>query len=172
MKLRNLFIVLISLFLSVGLSNCKVDFQKKKEVDNFPIILQESEMDCGPVCLKMLCDYYKKDIDLERLGKLSSYKKDEGTSLLGLSDACTEIGIENLAVSISYEKMLEWKGFSIAHWYNDHFIIVYKMDSDSVWVADPAIGKIKYSKEEFCEGWYKENEEASKEGIMLLVDMN
>ncbi|WP_299622766.1 cysteine peptidase family C39 domain-containing protein [uncultured Tenacibaculum sp.] len=139
----------------------------------FPIILQENAKDCGPICLAMLCKYYDLNIELDSLKKLSSFDPVEGTTLLGLSEACDSIGIKNLGIRVTYDKILEYDNPSIAHWDNNHYVVVYKMTKDSTWVADPAVGKIRYSREEFCKSWSKgEGNTSPEEGVMLITELD
>ncbi|MBK8558271.1 MAG: hypothetical protein IPL65_22200 [Lewinellaceae bacterium] len=48
----------------------------------------------------------------------------------------------------------------IAHYEGYHFVVIYKVDENNVWVADPAFGKVKYTKSEF-KHW---------NGIVLLIE--
>ena len=104
--------------------------------------------------------------------KLSSFNSVQGTSLLGLSEACDSIGIKNLGIRVEYDSILKFYNPTIAHWEKNHFVVVYKMAKDSAWVADPAIGKVRYSKKEFCESWTQsEGNTTPEEGIMLLTEL-
>ncbi|WP_442267678.1 cysteine peptidase family C39 domain-containing protein [Tenacibaculum sp. ZS6-P6] len=160
-------------FLWLVIIGCKVNTSNPPVLTKkFPIILQENAKDCGPVCLAMLCKYYDLNIQLDSLKKLSSYNPVEGTTLLGLSEACDSIGIKNLGIRVTYDKILEYDNPTIAHWENNHFVVVYKMTKDSAWVADPAKGKVRYSKKEFCESWVQsEGNTTSEEGVMLLTEL-
>ncbi|MHA7060294.1 cysteine peptidase family C39 domain-containing protein [Aquimarina sp. M1] len=136
----------------------------------FPIILQDKPIQCGPVCLKMVSKYYGKDIALKELEKLSGMT-DSGTSLLGLSEAAESIGLKNLGVKISFEQLSNEVPLpAILHWNNNHYIVVYKVSQNKVWVADPQLGKIEYSKKEFCNSWLKGEIATATEGIALLVE--
>ncbi len=55
----------------------------------------------------------------------------------------------------------------IIHWQNDHFIVVYKVTKNKVYVSDPAKGLFSYSFDEFKTEWYKENEEY---GILIGLE--
>ena len=129
----------------------------------FPIIMQKSPKDCGPVCLGMISKYYGLNVNLEEIKKYSSFDPVRGTSFLGLSEACDSIGIKNIAISVEYDRVLEFKNPMIAHWDNRHFVVVYKMTKDSAWVADPALGRMTYSKKSFCKSWTKGRESKNKE---------
>lgn len=48
----------------------------------FPHYKQLDVMDCGPTCLRMIAKFYKKNLSLIQLRKLSEYNLD-GVSMLG-----------------------------------------------------------------------------------------
>ena len=41
----------------------------------------------------------------------------------------------------------------IAHWQNRHYVVIYRVTEKHVYLADPATGKLRYTKEEFLAGW-------------------
>ncbi len=137
----------------------------------FPFYKQLDVKDCGPSCIKMVCKFYGKNYDLEKLRKLSSVNR-EGVSLLGISDAFEDLGFRTMGVDISYEQLKQSNFPLIVHWRNRHFVIVYKIankkNEDLVYVADPACGKIEYKRNEFLEGWL--NESKREKGICLLIE--
>jgi len=61
-------------------------------------IKQLDEMDCGPTCLKKICDHYGKYIPLNRIRQLCQISK-TGTSLKSISTAGEEIGYRSLAAT-------------------------------------------------------------------------
>ncbi len=148
-----------------------IGFSRFKKNTSFPVILQEKAAQCGPVCLKMICEYYGKNVELKELEKLSGMDK-RGTSLLGLSNAADSLGLKNVGIQLSYEKLYTKAPLpAILHWNNNHFIVVYKIKKNKVWVADPALGKVKYSKEEFCKSWQKSsNINTPEEGVALFFE--
>ncbi|MEO0777615.1 MAG: peptidase domain-containing ABC transporter, partial [Bacteroidota bacterium] len=58
----------------------------------------------------------------------------------------------------------------IAHWRQNHFIVVTKATKKHVWVADPAAGKFRLRKEEFLDGWASHQDEGEELGILLLLE--
>ncbi len=53
---------------------------------SFPAHLQRNQMDCGPTCLYIICNYYKLNIAIEKLRELTEIGK-EGVNMLGISYA-------------------------------------------------------------------------------------
>lgn len=135
----------------------------------FPFFYQHDTMDCGPTCLRMVAAHYGRTYSLEGLREQSHFTR-EGVSLLGISEAAEHLGLQSLGVQISFEKLKEVPLPCIVHWNQQHFVVVYqikqKRGKDLVYVADPAAGKYKFSKEEFCKCWSGDQEE----GIALLLE--
>lgn len=136
----------------------------------FPFYHQHDSMDCGPTCLRMIAKFYGKSYSLQWLRE-NSFIDREGVSLEGISDAAETIGLHTLAVKIDYQTLLEDVPMPcIAHWRGQHFIVVYKVSKTHVWVADPAIGHVKYTKKEFLDGWSSDIEDGEKVGIILALE--
>ncbi len=136
----------------------------------FPFYKQLDQMDCGASCLRMIARHYKKFFPLDYLRELT-YQDREGVSLKGISDAAEHIGFHTLAVKISYQRLLKDIPIPcIAHWRQDHFVVVYKVTKSHVWIADPAAGKFKITKREFLEGWISDHQEGEDVGVLLLLE--
>jgi ATP-binding cassette subfamily B protein len=58
----------------------------------------------------------------------------------------------------------------IAHWKQNHFVVVYKITKKKIYVSDPAYGIIKYNKEEFKKGWLSGKSEGQNKGLALLLE--
>jgi ATP-binding cassette subfamily B protein len=127
-------------------------------------------MDCGPTCLRMIAKHYGRVYSLQYL-RDHSYIDREGVSLLGISDAAEHIGMHTLAVKLPFKQFIEEVPLPcVAHWRQRHFVVVYRTSKKYVYVADPAIGKIKMTHEEFLSGWASSIKDDEPEGILLLVE--
>jgi len=136
----------------------------------FPNYKQTEAKDCGPTCVKMIAKYYGKIINTQQLRTLSETTR-EGSSLLGLSDAVESIGFKSLGVKLTFTKLKEAPLPCIVHWNKNHYVVVYKIKKEVVYVSDPAHGLISYTKEEFIARWIGNNAtEETEEGIILLVE--
>lgn len=135
----------------------------------FPLHYQLDSVDCGPTCLRMIASYYGKSFSLEKLRSLTFFSKG-GVSLLGISSAAELLGFRTIAGQATFEKIIEIKAPFIAHWNYDHFIVVYKVKKNKVYVADPTGGRISYTKNEFLKYWATEEIESNPSGVVLLLD--
>ena len=137
---------------------------------SFPFVKQPDAMDCGPSCLKMVAGFYKKNFSLETLRK-KCYITRDGVSFLGLSEAADSLGFRTLGVKIPFSKLEENVPLPcIVHWRQKHFVVVYKIKNDTLWVADPAIGLIKYSKQEFISDWSGTIVDRENVGLVLIME--
>ncbi|ALO16810.1 RTX-I toxin determinant B [Salinivirga cyanobacteriivorans] len=131
---------------------------------------QPDAMDCGPTCLRMVAAYYGKHYSLPSL-RAKSHITREGVSLLGISDAAEAIGFRTMGVKVSFDKLKKENPLPcIAHWRENHFVVVYKISGGKVFVADPGSGKITYTEEEFKQHWAKTIVNGELNGICLLLE--
>ena len=139
-------------------------------------------MDCGPTCLRIVAKFYGRSYPLHEL-RNKSFITREGVSLLGISDAAEAIGFRTIGVKIPFDKLIEEAVLPcIVHWYQRHFVVVYKIskasfstgrrvgDEGRVFVADPAVGLITYSFEEFKKGWLSTKDNGHETGVALLLE--
>ena len=132
----------------------------------FPGYKQLDQMDCGPTCLKMITEFFGKDYHLDYLRQISFLQK-SGASLAGLSKALEELGVESIGLQADLDELINDVPLpAIAHWNSNHFVVVYKANRKFVYVSDPAIGRLKYTHEEFRENWAG----SSSQGVLLLVE--
>ncbi len=136
---------------------------------SFPFYKQLDAMDCGPTCLRMVARHYGKHFTLQSLREKSHLNK-EGVSMLGIARAAEEIGFQTMGVSLSWERLKDEAPLPvIVHWKQNHFVVVYKIRKEKVYVADPAFGQTIYSKEEFLKGWISTRKDGESKGSVLLL---
>jgi ATP-binding cassette subfamily B protein len=136
----------------------------------FPFYKQLDAMDCGPACLRMIAKFYGKNYSLQTLRERCFISR-EGVSMLGISDAAESIGFHTMGVRLSFEQLAKEVNFPcIVHWKQKHFIIVYKIRKNRVFVSDPAHGRVTYTKEEFLKSWISTRKNGEEMGLCLLVE--
>jgi ATP-binding cassette, subfamily B, bacterial len=132
---------------------------------SFPFYSQYDAMDCGPACLRMIAKYYGQTYPLQYFRDLCHVSR-EGSSLQGLRDAAATIGMPAKCVLLSPGYLYsEARIPCVIHWDNKHFVVVYKISRDYIYIADPAFGKIKYKKADFPAHWIA----AGDQGYALLL---
>ncbi len=136
----------------------------------FPFYRQLDEMDCGPTCLQMVAKHYGRYYSLPDL-RNKAFLTREGVSLLSISEAAESIGFRTLGVKVLFEKLRDEVTFPcIVHWNQQHFIVVYKIRKETIYVADPAIGLITYTRKEFEKSWSSNSQNIQHEGVVLLLE--
>ncbi len=136
----------------------------------FPFYKQFDLMDCGPSCLRMIAKYYGKSYSLEFLRERCFISR-EGVSLLGISEAAESIGMHTIGVKITYEQLKNDAILPcIVHWQQNHFVVVYKIRKNMIYIADPATGLVKLDRNEFLKGWIGTVKEGEGMGICLLME--
>lgn len=126
----------------------------------FPFILQRGMMECGPTCLAMIFEYYGYYNIQSLLIRLTEVTT-EGTSLYSLAEAAEQFGFKAEAYELTYDNLAKIKLPCVAHYSGTHFIVIYKFSETHVWIADPAYGKDKITKEQFLKLW---------NGIVLTIE--
>jgi len=136
----------------------------------FPSYKQLEQMDCGPTCLRIIAKHYGKSYSLDYI-RSRSYITKTGSSLLGLSEAAQAIGLRSLAVRINFNRLNDEAPLPcIAHWKGRHFVVVYKVTDDKVFISDPAHGLIEYDKQDFISSWIKSGATDTDGGVIMLLE--
>jgi ATP-binding cassette subfamily B protein len=142
----------------------------------FKFIKQYDMMDCGPSCLRMIASYHGKSISQSYIKGITKFSR-TGVSLLNISEAADEIGLDTLAATLTLRQLAEEAPLPcILHWQKKHFVVLkeikkslVKRNESQFVVADPASGVITYSKEEFIKNWVLGGTDNDK-GVVLLLE--
>jgi ATP-binding cassette subfamily B protein len=138
----------------------------------FPHYTQLDMMDCGATCLRMIAKYYGRHYTLQFLRERSHIDR-EGASLRGLIEAAEAIGFNTLPVKLAFDGDDEEEAYltevplpCIVHWKQNHFVVVYKISRQYIWIANPAGGKTKLTHAAFLKNWRSDGEM----GVALLLE--
>ncbi len=138
----------------------------------FPIHQQRDSMDCGPTCLRMIAAWHGRAYGIEHLRQLCNIAR-AGVSLLGIAEAAEKIGLRSMAVQLSWKVLRDEVPLPcIAHWEQNHFVVVYAIRGQKVYVADPDKGRMVYSVAEFMRGWQPHVQRPTDDdaGILMLLE--
>lgn len=138
--------------------------------NNFPIYLQHDASDCGAACLRMVARHHGRFYSLEFLRSITHLRK-EGVTLLEISDAAEHIGYRTLAARCTFDQLLQDVPFPVvAHWQQNHYVVIFKTTKKEVWVADPAVGEVRMTKQQFLDGWLQTHEDGNRLGVILALE--
>ncbi len=109
-------------------------------------------MECGTTCLAMIFKYYGFYNVRNILAKLA-HVSTEGTDLYTISEIAESMGFETDGYQLKYDDINQLNLPCIAHYDGNHFVVIYKATNSHIWIADPAYGKDRLTKEEFSSKW-------------------
>jgi HlyB family type I secretion system ABC transporter len=118
----------------------------------FPVVHQQSTMDCGTACLATICRYYGKQVSLNQLRNLARVGQ-SGASMLNLMKTAEVLGYETEAMLEIFDNLIVKPLPAIVNWDGNHWIVVYQATQQQVIVGDPAQGLRHLTKAEFLAGW-------------------
>ena len=113
-------------------------------------IYQSEIADCGLACVAMILNYYGKDYSLDDLKRKYSTSI-SGTSLNDIIKVSKNEDLIALPYEIEEEDIQDIKIPCIAHWNDNHFVVISKITDSKITVYDPANGKLCYSMTDFIE---------------------
>lgn len=109
-------------------------------------------MECGTTCLAIIFKYYGY-YDIRSFLTEKAEVSREGIDLYTLSELAEGFGFETDGYKLEYDQLNQVQLPCIAHYEGNHFVVVYKVSKDKVWISDPAQAKYTLSKEEFQSKW-------------------
>lgn len=137
---------------------------------SFPVIYQHDSMQCGIACLQMVCQYYGRTYSMEAVSNFC-HATTEGVSMLGISEASENLGIESVSAKVSVEKLTKAPMPCILHWSQSHFVVLYRVKKGrEFYIADPAKGLVNYSIDEFCRHWVSITEDGEEKGVAMFLE--
>ena len=137
-------------------------------MESFPLYCQGlGYMDCGPVCLLMISEYYKIKSSINEI-KLYCNATNRGVNLQELICGANKLGFQSIAVQISIEKLICDVLFPcIIHWNRNHYVVLYKILNNKFYIANPATGYVTYTRDLFLKHWINHN----NQGVVILVSL-
>ena len=140
-------------------------------MNDFPIFRQLDTMDCGPTCLRMIAKHFGKNYSLQTLREKIGINR-EGVSMAAISRVAEGLGLRTLVVRVGIDKLINEAPMPlIAHWKQNHFVVVYKINKNKVYVADPAEGKKVFDKKDFIANWAVNQLGEEQTGIVTLFEV-
>ncbi|WP_252217071.1 peptidase domain-containing ABC transporter [Clostridium sp. VAP41] len=121
-------------------------------------IRQHDITDCGPACISTIARKYGLKISISKIREITGTDS-EGTSVYGIVEAAKKLGFSAKAVKVSNNEEIfeDLKTPLIAHVLIDnillHYVVIHKITKESILIADPAKGIVKYTPEEFFKIW-------------------
>ncbi len=122
----------------------------------YKLVRQPGRKDCGPASLLSILKYFGGNASLPYMRKISNTES-SGSTMLDLIEAGKKAGLVMTGASGEYEDLCKEQMPCIAHVVVDktlnHFLVVYKIRHNKIYLADPAKGKYWLSKNKFLMMW-------------------
>ena len=118
----------------------------------FPHVRQLDEMDCGAACVAMVCRCFGREVAPSHI-RLAIGTGADGTSLRGLQRGGEHVGLEVDAVKVSTGRLDELPLPAIIHWEQNHWVVLYALDHEHAYIADPARSRRRVTRAELLEKW-------------------
>ena len=120
-------------------------------------IKQHDIKDCGAACLASIGNHYKVNIPIARIRQFASTDT-RGTNVLGIIQGADKMGFTAKGVKGGVDALDKIPLPAIAHVVVKeqlhHYIVIYKVEKNTITAMDPAYGKLeKYTFEEFQKIW-------------------
>ena len=130
----------------------------------YPCVRQFDEEDCGAACIATVAISHGSNFGLghvrDAVGTTST-----GTSLLGLKRGAESLGFHARAAKAAPDLIEDLANIPlpiICHWNGNHWVVLHGMKNGMLIVADPAVGLVHYSPEDFLLHWL--------DGVVLLLE--
>ena len=110
---------------------------------------QQDQSDCGVSCLKTVLKHFNSNLSLEKLREYSGTST-TGTTMLGLMQCATKIGLETKGFEATIDALKENEDITILHTVFEenlqHYIVCYGFDKvkNAFIISNPAHNKIEY----------------------------
>lgn len=127
-------------------------------------------MQCGVACLTMIANNYGIRCALEDVEEIC-VATSEGVSLKAIADGAESLGIKSISAKATIAQLIEMGTPCVLHWNQNHFVVLYHIDRDGnrFWIADPAKGKYKISREQLRSHWASTEIDGQDAGIAIFL---
>lgn len=105
-----------------------------------PLIRQSEAAECGLAALAMVAAFHGHHCPLPELRARCGWSA-RGTDLRQLLTAAGTLGLSARAVRLEPEQLNQLACPAILHWQMDHFVVLERVDGDTLHLVDPARGR-------------------------------
>lgn len=118
-------------------------------------VLQHDESDCGAACISIILQYYGKVVPLRKI-RTACGTDSEGTSGYGIVKGTQKFGLSCKGLMSPKKDKLEQIPLPAIFHINehaDHYVVIYKISKNFIFISDPAFGLRKVKKNDFFKWW-------------------
>lgn len=148
--------------------NFQLYVKNARQIRSENVVIQQRDFSCGAAALATIVNYYWGENATETallVAVASTLTPEEleeriknGLTLTDLKRVCEKFGYQAVLGTLPLEKLAASKlpllvGITVNDF--DHFVVVRGADERFVYIADPAIGKLRVPLDEFAKQWQK-----------------
>ncbi|NUT49523.1 MAG: peptidase domain-containing ABC transporter [Saccharothrix sp.] len=116
-----------------------------------PVVLQASRAECGVACLTMVLNHHGRGVSPQEVRRLCPVGRD-GTSAGAMVRAARRMGMHATGYRAAPAVFARVPLPVIAHWRDDHFVVVERVSGRGVDLVDPRLGRRRLPVAEFTAG--------------------
>ncbi len=115
-----------------SVESASTDSARARSAGSSPALLE-----CGPRSLLMICNLLGIETSFAELSELSAFSPETGTTMAGLYSAAQRKGLNPVGVKAGISDLQQLEKPVIAHVNQDHFLVVTRIEENSVYCLDP-----------------------------------
>ena len=124
---------------------------RRRSRRSVPVMFQASRTECGPACLAMVVSYHGRQMSVREARDFCGAGRD-GVSAGALARAARQLGMSAAGRVASPVGLAATRLPAIAHWEDDHYVVVERAGPWRVHVVDPRFGRRRMTRPEFFAG--------------------
>lgn len=138
-----------------NIGNSSLNQTEDNEIDTTSIVMQSTNYTCGPAALATVLSNMGINTTEKELADLAG-TDESGTTMYGLAKAAKEKGLNAVGMNLAVDD-LQANDIVFLNINGDpHYSVVIAVTENSVILADPSLGNVEFSKEDF-EKYYSGN---------------
>lgn len=130
-------------------------------------------MQCGAACLAMVCNFFNYRCTVDWIEEYCQATID-GVSMNDITQSAIRLGFNAVSARVTTDNLarLPYPLPAVLFWNRNHFVVLYKVSRKGrcFHIADPAKGKIKYTREEFEKHWECTTADGAQAGFAMFFD--
>lgn len=112
-----------------------------------PVVLQNESNECGLACLAMVANHHGYKTDLSSLHQKNMCIA-RGTRLADLMQMASRIKLAGRPVKADMHELHRLQLPAVLHWDFNHYVVLIRVGNKTLYIHDPASGKVRLSQED------------------------
>jgi ABC-type bacteriocin/lantibiotic exporter with double-glycine peptidase domain len=140
----------------LALSNAEQELVRRRDermsTTNEGVLQQKNHNDCGPTALQMIFDYYGVPSSVHEI-EAHVELTEKGSTMLALKEMAELKGLYAEGWRLTPQEFSKISFPALLFVHNDHYLVADSIYDDTVFVRDPAIGRVGIPKRKLPQIW-------------------